>query len=107
MPVASAVSCQLSPAERIVISVAVSTSVRPRGPGRRTGCPASRSQRRTVVASTPSRAATSRVLSPRAAEDGQPATLVRKVAVAEAVPHAFRVRSPGGQPPAAIPCVSY
>lgn len=56
-----------------------------------------------------------RVANPRAAEDGQPATLVRKVAVAEAVaeavPHAqvarwpggFRVRSRDGKPATPIP----
>jgi len=56
-----------------------------------------------------------RVANPRAAEDGQPATLVRKVAATSAVPHAqvarwptpFRVRSRGGKPVTPIPCPSY
>jgi len=56
-----------------------------------------------------------RVKNPRAGEDGQPATLVRKVAVTSAVPHAqvarwptpFRVRSRGGKPATPIPCPAY
>jgi len=55
-----------------------------------------------------------RVPNPRAGEPGQPATLVRKVSVVEAVPHAqvarwptpFRVRSRGGKPVVPIPCPS-
>jgi len=56
-----------------------------------------------------------RVANPRAGEDGQPATLVRKERVTAAVPHSqvarwptpFRVRSRGGQRPVPIPCPSY
>lgn len=56
-----------------------------------------------------------RIVNPRAGEPGQPRTLVRKVAVAEAVPHAtvarwpdaFRVRSRGGRPVVPIPCPAY
>ncbi len=56
-----------------------------------------------------------RVPNPRASEDGQPATLVRKQPVADAVPHAmvarwpeaFRTRSRGEQPAAPTPCSSY
>lgn len=55
-----------------------------------------------------------RVVNPRAGEPGQPATLVRKQRVAEAVPHhlvarwphAFRTRSPGGRSVVPIPCPS-
>jgi len=56
-----------------------------------------------------------RVVNPRAGEDGQPATLVRKRPVADAVPHvqvtrwpdAFRTRSRGGKPVTPLPCPAY